>query len=97
MNRADSVSMIVIAREQHLGFGLTQVMLQPLNEWSQLLERGFIFFCKFKEHSSIVDLRLKLFLASYLSFDAAAFLEKFLCRLLIVPEVGCRGLRLDAS
>jgi hypothetical protein len=38
-----------------------------------------------------------MFLPFYLSFDAAAFLEEFLCRLLVVPEVGCRGLRLNAS
>jgi hypothetical protein len=39
---------------------------------------------------------LKVFLAFYLSLKTAAFLKEFLRTLLVVPEVGRRGLRLDA-
>ena len=74
MNRADSIAVIVITREQHLCFSLAQIVLQSFNKWPELLKRSFVFFCKFKEHASVCHLRFKTFLALNLSFEPATFL-----------------------
>ena len=72
-------------------------MLQAFDEGTKLLERSFVFFCKFKEHAGVCYLRFKTFLALNLSFDPAAFLQQLLCSFLIVPKVRCRGLGFDLT
>jgi hypothetical protein len=70
-------------------------MLQPLYQRAQLFQRFFVFFSKLKQHARIGNLRLEPFLPLNLFLQYAAALEKFLCGVLIVPEIGRRGLLLD--
>jgi len=61
----------------------------------QLFHRTLVFFSKLKEHSGVVQLRLKMFLTLYLLFQLTAILQQFLCGFLVVPEIRRGGLRFD--
>ena len=87
MNRADRVSRIVLAAEQRLGFRRYELVLKPSHQLAQFIERGLIFFCKFKEHAGVGNLSLEFLLPLDRSLSPAAFLQKLLCCFLIGPEV----------
>lgn len=70
-------------------------MIEPAKQGIQLAQRFFVFNGELKQHSGIGDLRFKMLLPLNLLFEAASFLQKFLCLLLIVPEIRGGGLVLN--
>ena len=97
MNCANSVAAIVIACQEHFSFGLTQIVLEPFEQGTKFLYRVFVFLRKLKEHSSVVYLRLKMFLAINFLLDTAPVLQKLLRCFLVIPKIGCRSLRLNSA
>jgi hypothetical protein len=95
MNGANSVAAIVVASQQHFSFRLAQFVFESLKQRLQLFNRRLVFFGKLKEHSRVVDLRLKVFLTLNLLFEPAAILQQFLRGFLVGPEIRRRGLRFD--
>jgi hypothetical protein len=93
----DGVASVVIAREQHLGFGLADFAFEPLDESAQFAQTVRILarFGEFKEHARVGNRRLETLLATDDAFQAAALLQSLLRLFLIVPEVLRGGLRLD--
>ena len=91
MNGADGVARVILSGKQHLSLSLANFVLQALKQGAQFIQRRFIFFGEFKEHSGIRDLRFKFFLAFDYSLKAAAGLQEFLGRFLIRPKVRRRS------
>jgi hypothetical protein len=87
VNRTDGVARVVLAGQQHFGFGFAQFPLETCEQAAQLLQGTFVFFSKFKEHAGIGNFRFKLFLPFYYAFQPAALLQKLLRGFLVGPEV----------
>lgn len=58
-------------------------MFQTAQQFAQFIQRSFIFFRKFKEHTRVGNLGLKLFLSLEYSLQSAALLQQLLGGLLV--------------
>jgi hypothetical protein len=74
MNRADRVARVVLAGEQRLGLGRHDFMFKTAEQWAQLIQRSFVFFSKFKEHSGVCDFAFEFLLPLDRALHAAALL-----------------------
>ena len=95
MNRADCVARIVLARQQHFGFRLPNLVLKSRQQSTQLFQRTLILFGKLKEHRRVGNFSFELLLPLDRSFQATTSLQKFLRGFLIRPEVWRGSLRFD--
>jgi hypothetical protein len=95
---ADGIARVVLAREQHLGFGLAYFAFEPLDERAQFSHAVCVFarFREFKEHARVFDGGLESLLSVDDALKAAALLQQLLRRVLILPEILRARLPLDA-
>ena len=83
MDRADGVTRIVFTGKQRLGLCLQDFVLQSLEQFTQLIQRAFIFLREFKEDSGVGNLGFELLLALDRSLETPPLLEKLLRSFLV--------------
>ena len=88
----DRIARVVGPRKQHLCFGLFDLLLEPRKQRFQLFDRAFVFGGELYQHRSVFDIALEAVGLFDCGVKSAAAAQHFLCALLIVPEIGFRGL-----